>query len=34
MGREVLASIRTQYPSFTRVEKSIADYVLDHGGEV
>ena len=34
MGREVLASIRTQYPSFTRVEKSIADYVLKHGGDV
>lgn len=34
MGREVLASVRTQYPSFTRVEKIVADYVLNHGGEV
>lgn len=34
MGREVLASIRTQYPSFTPVERTIADYVLNHGAEV
>lgn len=34
MGREVLASIRTQYPSFTPVERTIADYVLKHGAEV
>ena len=34
MGREVLASIRTQYPSFTPVERTIADYVLNHGAKV
>ena len=34
MSLEVLAALRTHYPTLTPVEKDIADYVLAHGDEV
>lgn len=34
MSLEVLATLRTHYPSLTPVEKGIADYVLAHGQDV
>lgn len=34
MSSDVLAALRTSYPSLTPAEKGIADYVLAHGDEV